>query len=137
VPAVPRVARSEIGKLPVPAVIPTARHSGCCVEYAPVARTEERSIKRRESVTFSEQTQSSGWPPSGVSIADAFESLYRQHLQAVYRFALRCVSRADPAEDLTAEAFLALYRNLDQIETSRLPFRHWRDPLRPEDPCNR
>jgi len=58
---------------------------------------------------------------SNVSSADAFESLYRQHLQAVYRFALRCVSRPDLAEDLTAEAFLALYRNLDQIDTSRLP----------------
>jgi RNA polymerase sigma-70 factor (ECF subfamily) len=31
------------------------------------------------------------------------------------------VSRQDLAEDLTSEAFLALYRNLDQIDPSRLP----------------
>jgi RNA polymerase sigma factor (sigma-70 family) len=51
----------------------------------------------------------------------AFEELYRQHVQSVYRMALSCVSRRDLAEDLTSEAFLALYRNLDQIDASRLP----------------
>jgi RNA polymerase sigma-70 factor (ECF subfamily) len=56
-----------------------------------------------------------------VSSTDAFETLYRQHVQSVYRFALRCVSRKDLAEDLTSEAFLALFRNIDQIDTSRLP----------------
>lgn len=50
-----------------------------------------------------------------------FEELYHQHAGAVFRFALRCVSRRDLAEDLTSEAFLALYRNLDQIDTSLLP----------------
>ena len=49
-----------------------------------------------------------------VSSTDAFETLYRQHVQSVYRFALRCVSRKDLAEDLTSEAFLALFRNIDQ-----------------------
>jgi len=105
--------------MPAPAVIP-AGHLGCCVEYARVVGTEEGS-QRRGSVTFSERSPSSGLAVSNVSSSDAFESLYRQHLPAVYRFALRCVSRADLAEDLTAEAFLALYRNLDQIDTSRLP----------------
>jgi len=51
----------------------------------------------------------------------AFEDLYRQHVQSVFRFAVRCVSRRDVAEDLTSEAFLALYRNLDQIDQSLLP----------------
>ena len=58
---------------------------------------------------------------SRVLSADTFEALYRQHAQAVYRYALRCVSRKDLAEDLTSEAFLALFRNLDQIDASRLP----------------
>jgi len=56
-----------------------------------------------------------------VSFTGTFEELYHQHAQSVYRFALRCVSRTDVAEDLTSEAFLALYRNLDQIDVSRLP----------------
>ena len=50
-----------------------------------------------------------------------FEELYRKHVQAVFRFALHCVARQDVAEDLTSEAFLALYRNLDTIDESLLP----------------
>lgn len=61
--------------------------------------------------------------PAGpnVSPTEAFEDLYRQHVEAVYRYAVRCVSRKDLAEDLTSEAFLALFRNLDQVDVSRLP----------------
>ena len=51
----------------------------------------------------------------------AFEDLYREHVQAVYRFALSVTGRKDTAEDLTSDAFLALYRNLDSIDQSRLP----------------
>jgi RNA polymerase sigma-70 factor (ECF subfamily) len=50
-----------------------------------------------------------------------FEELYRQHVQAVFRFAMRAVGRRDLAEDLTSEAFLALLRNFDAIDQSRLP----------------
>ncbi|MGH9142922.1 MAG: RNA polymerase sigma factor [Vicinamibacterales bacterium] len=50
-----------------------------------------------------------------------FEALYEAHAPAVYRFAMRCVSRRDLAEDLAAEAFLALYRNLERIDASQLP----------------
>jgi len=50
-----------------------------------------------------------------------FEELYRTHVQAVFRFALRCVSRRDLAEDLTSDAFLALYRNQDRVDASLLP----------------
>ncbi len=52
---------------------------------------------------------------------EELEALYRAHAQAVYRFALRCVGRRDLAEDLTSEAFLALHRNLERIDTSLLP----------------
>ena len=51
----------------------------------------------------------------------AFEALYREHVQAVYRFAMSVAGRKETAEDLTSEAFLALYRNLDSIDESRLP----------------
>jgi len=50
-----------------------------------------------------------------------FEALYRAHVQSVFRFALRAVSNRALAEDLTADAFLELYRHRDQIDESRLP----------------
>ena len=72
-------------------------------------------------MAFSERDESSELAMPNVSSTGAFEELYRQHVQSVYRFALRCVSRKDLAEDLTSEAFLALFRNIDQIDASRLP----------------
>jgi RNA polymerase sigma-70 factor (ECF subfamily) len=51
----------------------------------------------------------------------AFEDLYAQHVKAVFRFTLSCVGRRDVAEDITSEAFLALYRNFDAIDQSQLP----------------
>lgn len=50
-----------------------------------------------------------------------FEELYRQHAQAVFRFALRVAGRREVAEDLTSEAFLALHRNLSAIDQTQLP----------------
>jgi RNA polymerase sigma-70 factor (ECF subfamily) len=50
-----------------------------------------------------------------------FEALYRAHVQAVFRFALRCVTKRELAEDLTSDAFLALYHNLNRVDGSRLP----------------
>ena len=50
-----------------------------------------------------------------------FEDLYRQHAQAVYRFALSVTRRRDVAEDLTADAFLALHRHLATIDQKQLP----------------
>jgi RNA polymerase sigma-70 factor, ECF subfamily len=52
---------------------------------------------------------------------NSFEELYRQHVQSVFKFAMRCVSRRDLAEDLTSEAFLALYRNLESVDAALLP----------------
>jgi RNA polymerase sigma-70 factor, ECF subfamily len=52
---------------------------------------------------------------------DGFEAVYRKHVDAVFRFALSCVRRSDLAEDLTSEAFLALFRNFDGIDQTRLP----------------
>jgi RNA polymerase sigma-70 factor (ECF subfamily) len=50
-----------------------------------------------------------------------FEEIYRRHVQAVFRFALSCVSRRQVAEDITSETFLALLRNLEGIDESQLP----------------
>jgi RNA polymerase sigma-70 factor, ECF subfamily len=50
-----------------------------------------------------------------------FEAIYREHAQAVFRFAMRVTGKREVAEDLTSEAFLALYRNLDAIDQSQLP----------------
>ena len=51
----------------------------------------------------------------------SFEELYRTHVQAVFRFAMSIVGNRETAEDLTSEAFIALYRNLDAIDQSLLP----------------
>lgn len=51
----------------------------------------------------------------------SFEDLYRRHVQAVFRFAWRATGDRATAEDITSEAFLALYRNLDSIDESLLP----------------
>lgn len=51
----------------------------------------------------------------------SFEDLYRQHVHAVFRFAYRLTGDRDTAEDVTSEAFLALYRNLGSIDESLLP----------------
>jgi RNA polymerase sigma-70 factor, ECF subfamily len=50
-----------------------------------------------------------------------FEALYRQHVQAVFRFALSITRRRDLAEDLTSDAFLALHRELASIDQAQLP----------------
>lgn len=50
-----------------------------------------------------------------------FEEVYRRHIQSVLRFALSVVGRRDVADDLAAEAFLALWRNFDGIDQSQLP----------------
>ena len=50
-----------------------------------------------------------------------FEKLYRKHVDAVFRFSLHCVGRREIAEEITGDAFLALYRNLDRIEEAQLP----------------
>src|SRR5262245_21230401 len=51
----------------------------------------------------------------------SFEEVYRAHVQAVYRFAFTVAGRKEDAEDLTSEAFLALYRNFAGIDQSQLP----------------
>ena len=51
----------------------------------------------------------------------SFEDVYRQHVHAVYRFALSVAGRKETAEDLTSEAFLALYRRIDAIDQTQLP----------------
>lgn len=51
----------------------------------------------------------------------SFEAVYRQHAGAVYRLALSVVGRHDVAEDLTAEAFLALHERFDRIRVDELP----------------
>jgi RNA polymerase sigma-70 factor (ECF subfamily) len=50
-----------------------------------------------------------------------FEELYRAHVRAVFRFAMSVVGDRATAEDLTSEAFLALYRNMESIDQALLP----------------
>ncbi len=51
----------------------------------------------------------------------SYESVYRQHRNAVMRFAIQCIGNREIAEELTADAFLELHRHWDSIDTERLP----------------
>ena len=50
-----------------------------------------------------------------------FDDVYRRHLPAVLRAAVRAVGRRDVAEEITADAFLELFRQFDRIDTGLLP----------------
>jgi RNA polymerase sigma-70 factor, ECF subfamily len=50
-----------------------------------------------------------------------FDDVYRRHLPAVLRAASRAVGRRDVAEEITADAFLELYRRFDRIDVDLLP----------------
>ena len=48
-------------------------------------------------------------------------NILRQYVQAVFPFAVSITRRKEVAEDLTSEAFLALYREMDTIDHAQLP----------------
>jgi RNA polymerase sigma-70 factor, ECF subfamily len=50
-----------------------------------------------------------------------FDEVYRTHVRAVFRYAVRVVGRRDVAEELTNDAFLALFRTFHTIDTGELP----------------
>lgn len=50
-----------------------------------------------------------------------FDDAYRAHLTAVFRYAVKCVGRREIAEEITAEAFVALYNTFDRIDPALLP----------------
>jgi RNA polymerase sigma-70 factor (ECF subfamily) len=50
-----------------------------------------------------------------------FDEVYRAHVNAVFRYAVRVVGRRDVAEELTNDAFLTLFRSFNTIDTSQLP----------------
>lgn len=52
---------------------------------------------------------------------DGFDAVYRRYLAMVFRYAVRVVGRRDVAEELTSEAFVALWRGFDNIDESQLP----------------
>ncbi len=51
----------------------------------------------------------------------AFDEAYSRHLPAVFRYAVRCVGRRDVAEEIAGDAFVALLKAFDTIDTSQLP----------------
>ena len=57
--------------------------------------------------------------------SEAFSSLYRTHVQAVYRYLLLRVSDPPLAEDLTAEVFLRAVDALPRYAQRGLPFGAW------------
>jgi RNA polymerase sigma-70 factor (ECF subfamily) len=55
---------------------------------------------------------------------DAFETLFRMHQRAVYRWALRIVRDRSAAEDVTIEAFWRMYRAHARFDPNR-EFEPW------------
>jgi RNA polymerase sigma factor (sigma-70 family) len=64
---------------------------------------------------------SSSPPASHVYKTEEFEELYRKHLDSVFRYACHSVGRREIAEEITGDAFLALYHNRDKIRSEELP----------------
>jgi RNA polymerase sigma-70 factor (ECF subfamily) len=58
--------------------------------------------------------------PTVIQMTD-FEAVYRQHLAAVFRYAVKVLGRRDIAEELTGDAFIALLQTFDAIDQSQLP----------------
>jgi len=56
-----------------------------------------------------------------AALMETFDDVYRRHLPVVLRVAARVVGRRDVAEEITADAFLELYRQFDRIDLDRLP----------------
>jgi RNA polymerase sigma-70 factor (ECF subfamily) len=52
---------------------------------------------------------------------DTCDAIYRRYGNAVYRVALRAVSRNEVAEEIASEAFLELHRQWDSIPDDALP----------------
>jgi len=74
-------------------------------------------LEREERKT---ESDSSAGLPASVYSTEEFEALYRQHADSMFRYALRCVSRRDLAEEITSDAFLALYRCREKPEAGRV-----------------
>ena len=78
------------------------------------------ALPRRKNATHCRGGRSSELAPCFVIEMD-FEALYRQHVQAVFRFAMSITRNRELAEDLTSDAFLALHRQMASIDRSQLP----------------
>src|SRR5690348_11943454 len=56
---------------------------------------------------------------------EAFEALFRQHQNEVYRWTVRIVRDTGAAEDLTVETFWRIYRARHRFDTAAGNFRAW------------
>ena len=56
---------------------------------------------------------------------EALGELYRQHYSTVYHFVHRRVGNRPDADDIVADVFVAMVRNLHQFRHRGVPFRAW------------
>jgi RNA polymerase sigma-70 factor (ECF subfamily) len=74
----------------------------------------------------------------------AFDAIYTQYAPRVYRFCIRLTNKADDAEDLTQEVFVAAFDGLDGFQQRssistwlcRIALLRWRTALRKNQPCS-
>jgi RNA polymerase sigma factor (sigma-70 family) len=56
--------------------------------------------------------------PRPPQFAEAFDKLYRDHIDVVYRYAYRLCGEAETAKDLVQETFLNAYRGIRQFRSN-------------------
>jgi DNA-directed RNA polymerase specialized sigma24 family protein len=92
-------------------VQPSTRHAPAIVDEAPSTDISDSHL------LLQAQT-------GGAAAADAFDTLYRRHLAAVYRFHMAWCGDAQQAQDLTAQTFLGALRDIRRCD-ARAPFTAW------------
>jgi RNA polymerase sigma-70 factor (ECF subfamily) len=55
----------------------------------------------------------------------AFEQIYDEHVDVVFRYVYYKVSDKDVAEDLTAEVFAKAWERIDRFQWRNVPVQHW------------
>jgi RNA polymerase sigma-70 factor, ECF subfamily len=55
----------------------------------------------------------------------AFEQIYDEHVDVVFRYVYYKVSDKDVAEDLTAEVFSKAWERIDRFQWRNVPVQHW------------
>ena len=73
---------------------------------------EKETLPFRSSVDVVELPESEAIPRAQGGDSDAFERIYKLHSRRVYALCLRMIGNTAEAEDLTQEAFLAVFRKI-------------------------
>jgi len=77
-----------------------------------LASLEKAALPHRSLAESVELPEKEAIPRAQNGDSDAFERIYKLHSRRVYSLCLRMIGNAAEAEDLTQEAFLAVFRKI-------------------------